>query len=229
MLFEISRRRLLAAAALPALKAIPARAAETVLRVVAPWEFDSPDPLETGYILRRMSIGETLVGVHPNGQLFGLLAESWAVDPDHLTWRFQIRNARFHDGSPVTAGVVAKALERVRSEAESLSAVPVAELRSENNRTLLIRTTTPFAPLPSALTDYAGTILAPSAYDAAGRPQRPITGVRSLRSHRCATPPSCWATRAPAWRRPAKPTWRLRCCHRPRRPSSGPEMRESCA
>jgi peptide/nickel transport system substrate-binding protein len=174
MLFEISRRRLLAAAALPALKAIPARAAETVLRVVAPWEFDSPDPLETGYILRRMSIGETLVGVHPNGQLFGLLAESWAVDPDHLTWRFQIRNARFHDGSPVTAGVVAKALERVRSEAESLSAVPVAELRSENNRTLLIRTTTPFAPLPSALTDYAGTILAPSAYDAAGRPQRPI-------------------------------------------------------
>ena len=171
----ISRRRLLAAAALPAvLGGRPARAADAVLRIVSPWEFDSPDPIETGYILRRMGIGETLVGVTPDGKLIGLLAESWAVDPDHLTWRFRLRNARYHDGTAVTAADVARTLERVRSKAESLSAIPVAELRAEDERTLLIRTTTPFAPLPSYLTDYAGVILAPSAYDADGRPQRPV-------------------------------------------------------
>jgi len=176
MSLRISRRRFLAAAVLPTLPALvrPARTAEAVLRVVAPWEYDSPDPIETGYILRRMGIGETLVGVQPDGKLIGLLAQSWAVDPDHLTWRFRLRDARYHDGTTVTAADVAKTLQRVRSKAESLSAIPVAELRADGERTLLIRTTTPFAPLPSYLTDYAGVVLAPSAYDADGRPQRPI-------------------------------------------------------
>jgi peptide/nickel transport system substrate-binding protein len=166
-----------------------ARAAEAVLRVVAPWEYDSPDPIETGYILRRMGIGETLVGVDPDGHLIGLLAENWTVDPDHLTWRFHLRDARYHDGATVKAADVARTLERVRSKAESLSAIPVAELRAEGERTLLIRTSTPFAPLPGYLTDYAGVVLAPAAYDANGRPQRPIatgpyrvTGVQGARS-----------------------------------------------
>jgi peptide/nickel transport system substrate-binding protein len=125
-------------------------------------------------MLCRMGVGETLVGVKPDGQLIGLLAESWNVDPDRLTWRFQLRDARYHDGTAVTAGDVVKTLERVRAKAESLSAIPIAELRAEGQRTLLIRTTTPFAPLPGYLTDYAGVVLAPSAYEADGRPQRPI-------------------------------------------------------
>jgi peptide/nickel transport system substrate-binding protein len=170
----LSRRRFMAATALPFVPISVHAATDAVLRVVSPWEYDSPDPIETGYILCRMGIGETLVGVQPSGQLIGLLAESWNVDPDRLTWRFRLRDARYHDGTTVTAGDVAKTLERVRSKAESLSAIPVAELRAEGERTLLIRTTTPFAPLPGYLTDYAGVILAPSAYDADGRPQRPI-------------------------------------------------------
>jgi peptide/nickel transport system substrate-binding protein len=177
MSLHLTRRRFLgAAAALPTLPAFvrPALAAEAVLRVVAPWEYDSPDPIETGYILRRMGIGETLVGVQPDGKLVGLLAESWAVDPDHLTWRFRLRAAKFHDGTSLAAADVARTLERVRSKAESLSAIPVAELRADGDRTLVIRTKTPFAPLPSYLTDYAGVVLAPSAYDGDGRPQRPI-------------------------------------------------------
>jgi len=176
MSLSLTRRLLLAGAALPALTSRfrPARAADPVLRVVAPWEYDSPDPIETGYILCRIGVGETLVGVRPDGQLVGLLAESWTIDPDHLTWRFRLRACRFHDGAAVTAADVVKTLERVRSKAESLSAIPVAELRAEDERTVLIRTTTPFAPLPGYLTDYAGVILAPSAYDADGRPQRPI-------------------------------------------------------
>jgi len=132
MPLRLGRRLFLGAASLPGLPAIlPARAAERVLRVISPWEFDSPDPIETGYILGRMGIGETLVGVRPDGQLNGLLAESWSVDPDHLTWRFHLRDARFHDGTPVTTAHVAWTLARVRSQAESLSAIPVAELRAE--------------------------------------------------------------------------------------------------
>jgi len=170
----LNRRRFLAAAALPTFFVRGARATESVLQVVSPWEFDSPDPIDTGYVLRRLGIAETLIAVQPDGKLIGMLAENWAVDPDHVTWRFRLRNARYHDGSAVTASHVAKILERVRSKAESLSAIPVAELRADDERTLVIRTSRPFAPLPSYLTDYAGIVLAPSAYDADGRPQRPI-------------------------------------------------------
>ena len=172
MHLSISRRALIAAAAASA--ATRAQAEEPTLLVVAPWEFDSPDPLQTGYILRRIGVGETLIGVRPDGKLVGLLAESWAVDPDRLTWRLTLRAARFHDGTPVTAAHVASTLERVRSKAESLSGIPIAEIRAENDRTLLIRTATPFAPLPSFLTDYAGTILAPSAYNTKGEPEHPV-------------------------------------------------------
>jgi peptide/nickel transport system substrate-binding protein len=200
MPLRLGRRLFLGAASLPGLPAIlPARAAERVLRVISPWEFDSPDPIETGYILGRMGIGETLVGVRPDGQLNGLLAESWSVDPDHLTWRFHLRDARFHDGTPVTTAHVAWTLARVRSQAESLSAIPVAELRAEGEHTVLIRTTTPFAPLANALTDYAGMILAPAAYDADGRPQRQIatgpyrvTGVQGTRVIEAEAFPGYW-------------------------------------
>ena len=70
----LSRRHLLAAPAL--LLARPAAAQDTALRVVSPWAFDNLDPIETGYVLRRLGIAETLVGVRPDCQLTGLLAES---------------------------------------------------------------------------------------------------------------------------------------------------------
>ena len=169
---NLFRRGLLATPAI--LLAGPARAAEDALRVVSPWEFDDPDPIQTGYILRRIGVAETLVGVQPDGSLTGLLAESWAVDPDRLTWRFRLRDARFHDGAPVTAAHVVWTLQRVREQAESLSAIPIDSIVADGDRGVVIRTRTPFAPLPGYLTDYAGAVLAPSAYDAAGKPQRPI-------------------------------------------------------
>lgn len=170
----MSRRALLATPALLMARPAQAQAQDAVLRVVSPWEFDSADPAETGYILRRLGIGETLVGVQPDGQLVGLLAERWAVDPDCLTWRITLRAARFHDGTPVTASGVVSTLERVRSKAESLSAIPLAEMHADGEATVVIRTQTPFASLPAYLTDYAGVMLSPSAYDADGTPRRPI-------------------------------------------------------
>lgn len=172
----ISRRLVLAAPTLlsPTLRPGRATAQERVLRVAAPWAFDTPDPVDTGYILTRMGIGETLVTVGPDGRLAGGLAESWTVDADHLTWRFRLRDGRFHDGTQVTAATIAAALQRVQPKAETLSTIPFAAIEPNGGRELVLRTRTPFAPLPSFLVDYAGVILAPSAYDAAGEVVRPI-------------------------------------------------------
>ncbi len=158
----VSRRLLLATPAL--LLARPALAQPGVLRIVSPWTYDTPDPIETGYVIRRLGIAETLVEVATDGTLVPGLAARWAVDPDQLTWRFTLRDALFHDGTPVTADAVAAGLRRVWDKAETLATVPLAALEPADARTLLIRTRTPFAPLPAFLTDYAGVVLAPSAY-----------------------------------------------------------------
>ena len=165
----LPRRLVLAAPALltAMLRSHRARAQERVLRVVAPWTYDTPDPLDTGYILIRMSIGETLVTAEPSGKLVGQLAESWAVDLDRLTWRFRLREASFHDGTRLTAAIAAAALQRVQPKAETFSTIPFTAIEPNGDRELVLRTRTPFAPLPSFMTDYAGVILAPSSYNAA--------------------------------------------------------------
>jgi len=39
-----------------------------VLRVASPWEWTSNEPTDTGYIMARMQIAETLVMVEPDGK-----------------------------------------------------------------------------------------------------------------------------------------------------------------
>lgn len=173
MTLSISRRTLLATALAAPLAASPARAqnGEPVLRVVAPWEYTSNDPSDTGYILTRMGVAETLVQVEPEGQLVGGVAESWAVSEDRLSWRFRLRaGALFHDGSKVTAPAVAASL-KAAFVGESLSAVPLDAV-SVDGADVVIRTKTPFSVLPAFLCDYSAIVLAPSAYGADGKVAR---------------------------------------------------------
>lgn len=167
---RMTRRLLLGGAGSLLARPQPAAAqrGEAVLSVVSPWEYTSDDPADTGYIHTRMGVAETLVGVEPDGRLVGGVAESWSVAADRLTWRFRIRGgALFHDGSPVTPEAVARSL-RTAFVGESLSSVPLEGIATEGDA-VLIRTKTPFAPLPAFLVDYAGIILAPSAYGPDGK------------------------------------------------------------
>lgn len=166
----LTRRLLLATALALPLASQPtfAQQGEPVLRVVAPWEYTSNDPTDTGFILARMGIGETLVQVEPEGQLVGGVAESWRVSDDKLSWRFKLRaGASFHDGSPVTADAVAASL-KASFQGESLSAVPLDTVTVEGQE-IVIRTKTPFSVLPAFLCDYAAIVLAPSAYGPDGK------------------------------------------------------------
>jgi peptide/nickel transport system substrate-binding protein len=55
-----------------------------------------------------------------------------------------------------------------------LSTIPVASIEASGERLLILRTRTPFAPLPSFLVDYAGVVLAPSSFDGSGQAVRPV-------------------------------------------------------
>lgn len=147
----------------------PAAADERILHVAAPWQVTSLDPADTGYIAARMGIAETIVGVEPDGTLVGLVAAGWSLDDDRLAWRFPLRaGLRFHDGTPVTPADLIAAVERARAAGETMRAVPIAAMSAEGN-TLVLRTTTPFSPLPAFLTDYAAIVLAPAATGADGK------------------------------------------------------------
>ncbi|WP_029010525.1 ABC transporter substrate-binding protein [Azospirillum halopraeferens] len=162
--------RFLMALCLLLLAAAPAGAADggRPVRVVAPWEITGVDPARAGYIFGRMGVAETLVTVDTAGHLVPALAQRWSQSDDRLTWRFALRpEARFHDGTAVTAGAVAAALERSRA-AGVLGRAPLESIAADGDD-VVIRTRTPFAPLPAFLANHTAMVLAPAAYDAEGR------------------------------------------------------------
>jgi peptide/nickel transport system substrate-binding protein len=165
----LSRRSALAlATAAVAAPRSPRAQERDVLRVAAPWEWTSNEPTDTGYIMSRMQIAETLVRVEPDGRLVGGLAESWSVADDRLTWRFRIRpGVVFHDGSPLTAQAAAAALRRALA-GESMQQLPLDEMRAEGDA-IFIRTKTPASHLPAMLVDYASVILAPASFGPDGK------------------------------------------------------------
>ncbi|MBL1376206.1 ABC transporter substrate-binding protein [Zobellella iuensis] len=143
-------------------------ATEGVLDIVAPWEIGSTDPSKAGYVYTRLQIGETLVEVDNQGHPQPSLAESWTVSDDQLSWRFALRpGVRFHDGSPLTAEVAAKALQLALAKPGMLTEAPIAAITAEGDE-LLIRLNSPFAPLPALLAHSSAQILAPASYNEAG-------------------------------------------------------------
>ncbi len=91
------------------------------------------------------------------------LATRWIVSRDGLTWSFTLRdNARFHDGTPVTATEVALSFGRhLRPDAETpglawgalLRGTPgvVKDVKAADARTVQIVLTQPYAPLLTVL------------------------------------------------------------------------------
>ena len=158
-------RRLAIVAGLACL-ALPAGAAEPVLQVVAPWDVGSLEPSRAGYVFTRLQVAETLVGAAADGTLLPGLASSWTVSPDALLWRFVLRSAEFHDGTPVTAAAVVRCLERARSQPGPLAGVPIASIEVDG-ADVVVRLRSPFGSLPAFLAHYGTQIRAPASFDAA--------------------------------------------------------------
>lgn len=99
-----------------------------VLNIAIPQDPDSFDPVKTVAAATAevaFNIYEGLVKATPEGGVEGALATHWEISEDKTVYTFYLREALFHDGTPVTEDDVVYALNRARDPG---SAVRFGEL-----------------------------------------------------------------------------------------------------
>ncbi|MBZ6078980.1 ABC transporter substrate-binding protein [Microvirga puerhi] len=113
-------------------------------------------------------IHETLIYPNSAGEMVGVLAESWDVSEDKLSWTFHLRKGiKFHDGTPFNAAAVKFTFDRIMAKetaaprASSAAAIDSVEVKDEH--TVIIKTKSPYAPLLAQLSAYNLAIISPSA------------------------------------------------------------------
>lgn len=99
------------------------------------------------------------------------LAESWTVSDNGLTYRFTMRDARFSDGSPITAADAAFSLLRIRDDKESVwsdSFSVIAGAEAVGDRTLVVTLTTRSAPFLATLALPGASVVSKAGLESMG-------------------------------------------------------------
>lgn len=138
----------------PALTAAPSPAlAKGILKLAQTQDLVSLDPIATSdnaSIFAQLLVFDTLLRPSKDAtKLEPGLAESWQVSADGMTYSFKLREAKFSDGTPVTAADVVFSLKRAGSDASSwkrfFSGVDTFE--TPDDRTVVLKLKKVFTPV----------------------------------------------------------------------------------
>ena len=141
-------KRSFAAALLLAASLAPAHAAKTSLVVGMAIEPPGLDPTVAAPAAIRevtwVNLYEGLVRIDRDGRVQPLLAESWEISPDGLTYRFRLQpNVKFHDGTAFDSADVKFAFERARApsstNAQKQIFAPIESIETPDPGTVTIR------------------------------------------------------------------------------------------
>lgn len=170
-------RRLAVAGALSlaTLLAVPGPApAQDAIRIASPFPTTTLDPMRSaaaGNIEVYGLLYARLINRDAQDQLQPGLAESWEVSDDQRTYTFRIRDAKFSDGSPITAEDVAFSLNRVRTDERSAYPAPlgsVQDIAAKDEKTVVFTLKAPFAPFLSNLDVWNMGVVSKKDFDARG-------------------------------------------------------------
>ena len=118
------------------------------------------------------NVYDVLVRVDKSGtKLEPGLAEKWEVSPDNTVYTFTMRDAKFEDGSPITARDAAFSLLRIRDNPGSLWADTYKVIKTaeaKDDKTLVVTLNQPTAPFLATLAMPGISILSEKAVTAAG-------------------------------------------------------------
>jgi peptide/nickel transport system substrate-binding protein len=118
------------------------------------------------------NVYDVLVRVDKSGtKLEPGIAESWEASADGLVYTFKIRDAKFSDGSPITAKDAVFTLTRIRDNPGSLwsdlyKIIKTAE--AKDDRTMVVTLSQPSAPFLASLAMPGASVLSEKAVTAAG-------------------------------------------------------------
>jgi peptide/nickel transport system substrate-binding protein len=119
-----------------------------------------------------MNVYDVLVRVDKSGtKLEPGLAESWEVSPDGTVYTFKMRDAKFEDGSPITAEDAAFTLLRIRDNPGSLWADTYKVIKTaeaKDPKTLVVTLNQPVAPFLATLAMPGISVLSKKAVEAVG-------------------------------------------------------------
>jgi peptide/nickel transport system substrate-binding protein len=152
---------------LAAMLSAPDASAESVLRIAREQDGSTFDPIKTilnSDIWVMDNMNANLVRVTKDGSgLEADLAEKWSLADDKKTYTFTLRDGlKFSDGSPLKASDVKFSLERLRDTKDSVMGAMykvIADIKTPDDKTVVITTSAPSAPLLSTLAMFAASIL----------------------------------------------------------------------
>ncbi|MCX7781424.1 MAG: ABC transporter substrate-binding protein [Negativicutes bacterium] len=130
----------------------------------------------------RTLIFNCLVELDADFKLTPGLAERWEMTPDGKMWTFYLRKGvSFHDGTPLTADIVKKNMDRLKNGAGKAWLTDVAEVQTINEVTVKFIMKSPSFTFASDLAVPFISIVSPGAVDASGKVVKAIgTGPFSL-------------------------------------------------
>jgi peptide/nickel transport system substrate-binding protein len=109
----------------------------------------------------KLMMHRGLLSYAPDGAMRGELAESWGVEDGG--WTFHLREATFHDGSPVTSADVRWNIEQVAAKDSTAyfggQFQDITNIDTPDDKTIRLTTARPIATLPSWFAHYNMPIL----------------------------------------------------------------------
>jgi peptide/nickel transport system substrate-binding protein len=123
---------------------------------------------------------DTLIRFKPGtAELEPGLAAKWEASKDGLTWTFHLRDAKFHDGSPVDADAVVFSFLRQKDESHPAHVGEFAywqdnfgvvdSVKALDPHTVEVRLSKPFAPFEAAIALFSMAIESPKAWASEGK------------------------------------------------------------
>jgi len=122
---------------------------------------------------------ESLVTLDTSGKIIGVLAQSWDLSSDRLTYTFRLRsNIKFHNGALLTASDVVYSIQRAISGAPQVAQrfSGIKSITATNARTVAIEMKAPNTAFIFTLADptLVGTAIIPSGYTSAQIAKSPV-------------------------------------------------------
>jgi len=163
--------------------ATAAPAAATNFRIAIGVDMDTLDPVQqtTTTVSNVVDyMAETLVSIDQNGKVQPMLAKSWDISADGLTYTFKLQeNAKFHDGKPFDAAAVKANFDRLLdpdTKAPQRSPfLPIQKVEAVDPTTVKFTLKNPSPPLLQAFSVTTVAILSPASIDKAGPGYKNIT------------------------------------------------------